>query len=529
MKKLYKKLLCGALSACMALGCIVMPSFAAGPVKNQVVLLKFDDLVQNNAAAFQKVADLLAEEGVPGSFGIIGNSLEGDNQAYFDTVKAWDKQGIEIWHHGYTSGEKEYLNDDYDAQYESFRKTMDLVKEKCGITMHSFCLPWGNGTDTTLRMLNDFPEITSTLVAPQKNDIMNAISFDTRANLEITTGKTDYNHFVDQYRLQVASPYIVIQCHPAGWPDSSYDDLRKTIQYLKTKGCVFSTPTAYLDDYKAYLENPPKDDSIYIRFDKEYMMNLDVEPQMINDRVMVPFRAIFEALGAEIAWDGETATATAKKGATTVEITENSNVARVNGADTPLDVAATIISDRFLVPIRFVSEAFGAVVHWSEEEQTVVIRTVKEGARYELENGQLPIESCTWNKAFQDEIGPMTYDGDPDSVWSAEGKDVWVCYDLGGLCSLDSVQIMWNKGDARQAKYEILVSSDGETFTSVFDGLSSGKAANEFETTKMPAETGTSARYVKILCKGNIAGETEGSWNAIKEIKFFGKEISTER
>lgn len=134
-------------------------------------------------------------------------------------------------------------------------------------------------------------------------------------------------------------------------------------------------------------------------------MNLDVEPQMINDRVMVPFRAIFEALGAEIAWDGETATATAKKGATTVEITENSNVARVNGADTPLDVAATIISDRFLVPIRFVSEAFGAVVHWSEEEQTVVIRTVKEGARYELENGQLPIESCTWNKAFQDEIG----------------------------------------------------------------------------------------------------------------------------
>lgn len=161
MKKLYKKLLCGALSACMALGCIVMPSFAAGPVKNQVVLLKFDDLVQNNAAAFQKVADLLAEEGVPGSFGIIGNSLEGDNQAYFDTVKAWDKQGIEIWHHGYTSGEKEYLNDDYDAQYESFRKTMDLVKEKCGITMHSFCLPWGNGTDTTLRMLNDFPEITS--------------------------------------------------------------------------------------------------------------------------------------------------------------------------------------------------------------------------------------------------------------------------------------------------------------------------------------------------------------------------------
>lgn len=165
MKKLFKKLLCTVLSAGLLLSCAGV--LAAGPVKNQVVLLKFDDLVQENADAFQRVADILAEEDVPGSFGIIGNSLEGDNQEYFDTIKAWDAQGIELWHHGYTSAEKEYLNDDYDAQYESFKKTMDLMEEKCGITMHSFCLPWGNGTDTTLRVLNEFPEITSTLVAPQ--------------------------------------------------------------------------------------------------------------------------------------------------------------------------------------------------------------------------------------------------------------------------------------------------------------------------------------------------------------------------
>lgn len=493
---------------------------AAGPVKNQVVLLKFDDLVQSNQAAFQKVADILAEEGVPGSFGIIGNSLEGDNQAYFDAVKAWDKQGIELWHHGYTSAEKEYLSDSYDEQYESFRKTMDLMKEKCGITMHSFCLPWGNGNDITLRVLNEFPDITSTLVAPKANDAMHAVAFDTRANLEVTTGVTNYDSFVEQYRLQVASPYIVIQCHPAGWKDSDFENLRKTIAFLKTKGCVFSTPTAYLPDYKAYLENPNEDpDAIYIRFDKEYMMNLDVEPCMINDRVMVPFRAIFEALGAEVSWDEATATATAAKGDTTVKITESSLQALVNDEETVLDVAATILNDRFLVPIRFVSEAFGAVVHWSAEENTVVIRTVKDGCHYELAEGQLPISGCTWNAAFQDEIGPMTFDGDVDSVWSAEGTDVWVCYDLGQSYSVDNVQIMWNKGDARQAKYEIFVSEDGETFTSVFDGLASGKAVNEFEITPV----GKAARYVKVLCKGNVAGEVQGTWNAIKEIKFFGK------
>lgn len=520
MKKLFKKLLCSVLSVGLLLSCA--GALAAGPVKNQVVLLKFDDLVQENADAFQRVADLLAEEGVPGSFGIIGNSLEGDNQEYFDTIKAWDAQGIELWHHGYTSAEKEYLNDDYDAQYESFKKTMDLMKEKCGITMHSFCLPWGNGTDTTLRMLNEFPEITSTLVAPQKNDIMNAVSFDTRANLEISTGKTDYNSFVEQYRLQVSSPYIVIQCHPAMWQDSDFDNLRAAIHYLKEKGCVFNTPTAYVDDYKAYLENPPVDDSIYIRLDKEYMMNLDVEPQMINDRVMVPFRAIFEALGADIEWNADTATATASKGSTVVQITENSATAIVNGVENALDAPATIVQDRFLVPIRFVSEAFGAVVYWSEDENTVVIRTIKDGCTYTLSEGQLAIAGCTWSDAFQDEIGPMTYDGDIDSVWSAEGTDVWVCYDLGSVCTLDHTEIMWNKGDVRQQKYEILVSQDGETFESIYDGLASGTAVNEYETTKLG---GAEARYVKVLCKGNIAGETEGTWNAIKEIKFFGAPV----
>lgn len=62
-------------------------------------------------------------------------------------------------------------------------------------------------------------------------------------------------------------------------------------------------------------------------------------------------------------------------------------------------------------------------------------------------------------------------------------------------------------------------------FESVYDGLASGKANNEYETTELG---GVTARYVKILCKGNIAGETEGTWNAIKEIKFFGASVEGE-
>ena len=33
---------------------------------------------------------------------------------------------------------------------------------------------------------------------------------------------------------------------------------------------------------------------------------LKVEPQIVNDRTMVPMRKIFEVLGAEVQWEGET-------------------------------------------------------------------------------------------------------------------------------------------------------------------------------------------------------------------------------
>ena len=38
-------------------------------------------------------------------------------------------------------------------------------------------------------------------------------------------------------------------------------------------------------------------------------IDFDVEPQIINDRTMVPMRAIFEAIGAEVNWDDSTKTA----------------------------------------------------------------------------------------------------------------------------------------------------------------------------------------------------------------------------
>ncbi len=107
-------------------------------------------------------------------------------------------------------------------------------------------------------------------------------------------------------------------------------------------------------------------------------INFDQPPIIQNDRTLVPLRAIFEALGAKVDWDDATQTVTSTKGATTIKITIGDNKLYKNDSAITLDVPAQIVNDRTLVPVRAISEAFGCKVDWVDETQTVLINSVKE-------------------------------------------------------------------------------------------------------------------------------------------------------
>lgn len=104
-------------------------------------------------------------------------------------------------------------------------------------------------------------------------------------------------------------------------------------------------------------------------------LECDVPPIIENGRTLVPMRAIFEALGANIHWDDETKTVTAIAGKTVVFIQIANKTAFVNGEERTLDVLARIVNDRTLVPLRFAGEALGAQVEWDETNRCVNITT----------------------------------------------------------------------------------------------------------------------------------------------------------
>jgi hypothetical protein len=102
-------------------------------------------------------------------------------------------------------------------------------------------------------------------------------------------------------------------------------------------------------------------------------LTFPVPPTLENDRVLVPLRAIFEALGATVSWDGVTQTVSASKGEILIRLQIGSETAYKNDQAIKLDVPGKIIGSSTMVPLRFVSEALGAQVGWLPESETVTI------------------------------------------------------------------------------------------------------------------------------------------------------------
>jgi hypothetical protein len=92
-------------------------------------------------------------------------------------------------------------------------------------------------------------------------------------------------------------------------------------------------------------------------------------------RVFVPLRSIFESLGAGVAYDNGTINASA--GDKTVQVKIGSNQAIVNGQQTYLDAAPYIVGATTMVPLRFVSEALGAVVDYNTNTGAINIAAAK--------------------------------------------------------------------------------------------------------------------------------------------------------
>ncbi len=104
---------------------------------------------------------------------------------------------------------------------------------------------------------------------------------------------------------------------------------------------------------------------------------IDAQGTIVDGRTLVPVRGIFEELGYTVDFDAETKTATLTNGSKSVAMTNGESSFTVNGEEVTPDVPQQIIDGRFMLPLRAVGEAIGAEVNWDGDTKTASIKKKK--------------------------------------------------------------------------------------------------------------------------------------------------------
>lgn len=100
---------------------------------------------------------------------------------------------------------------------------------------------------------------------------------------------------------------------------------------------------------------------------------LNEAPFIYKGRVLVPLRFVSETFGAKVEWDNIFKIVTIILSGQVIRLQVNNLTADLNGKAVTLDVAPMIRSNVTFVPIRFISEAFGAGVDWDATHGLVKI------------------------------------------------------------------------------------------------------------------------------------------------------------
>lgn len=189
---------------------------------------------------------------------------------------------------------------------------------------------------------------------------------------ESSYGVFDYDTLSDHYRQHLDAIHIDPQIAVDYW---GYDDLEGLSFGWDgdLEECYRDTARAMTegDEYKLRCQLSVQLNGAYVHF-------ADAQPEKVNGRVMVPFRAIAEVLGAEV--DYNAGAITAKKNGETLSFALGGKQLTITDDSTGKVIKTTAVDSapykkkgRTYVPVRFFAEGFGLTVQWDQDMQTAVL------------------------------------------------------------------------------------------------------------------------------------------------------------
>lgn len=213
-------------------------------------------------------------------------------------------------------------------------------------------------------------------------------------------------------------------------------------------------------------------------------VTFDQQPVILDGRTLVPARAVFEQAGAEVSWDQDSQTATIVKDPYTVTIKYGDTAIYRNGERVEIDIPAIMLEDRIMLPVRAISEAMNFAVTWDGHHSMVLVST--DGKPYRayafLKTGFKTLEDAAefYSNGTALETGvDLDNDGTPETIEFNSAQDMsaisapvltidGIDYTagLGTLTSAYSMAVV--DIDRNDAYKEIIISENGDTLNARF-------------------------------------------------------------
>lgn len=161
---------------------------------------------------------------------------------------------------------------------------------------------------------------------------------------------------------------------------------------------------------------------VKIEIDGKAMVPKDMPAVIIDGRTMLPMRQIAQELGCEVNWNEAAKQIYVMRGSDIIVFTVDSKTGYENGKEFTMDVPATIVNDRTMLPVRALADALHLNIKWDDPNRIVSIQsgdTVVKDEPKAPESGQTTAGILTGIQT------PSAKDADQTFTIQADGPMGW--------------------------------------------------------------------------------------------------------
>ncbi len=278
------------------------------------VILKFDDVREENFSSFKWTTDIVKAKGAKGGVGIFAQVFETEGTPCMDYVRSLcnDPTTFEVWFHGYEGSPQEFYGTSYAVQKQAFVISRFIMLSKFDYLMRTYSSHYYGGDATTVQVFNEDPYLRcwmwpAGVEAVGLRPDADILPYERPFNLEATTGvMSTFEKFVEGYNANSGREWIVLQGHPWGWDTAGRNTFSQVLDFLNSQGVTYINCWDYYKEQRGITDttapHPPTGVGL-TRINSQTIKitwNASVDEESVVDGYKVFRNGIFIAISPDI-------------------------------------------------------------------------------------------------------------------------------------------------------------------------------------------------------------------------------------